>query len=100
VSYHLTRHAEVRLRQRGLRERDVEVVLAHGTPTPEAVVLTNKDVDRVVGECRRLIAQLERLRGTAVFTREEVVVTTFRPEPEQLRVLMRRARRGRRRGRR
>jgi hypothetical protein len=88
----------MRLRQRGLREGDVALVLAHGTPTAEAVVLTDKDVERAVAECRRQIAQLERLRGTAVFTREEAVVTAFRPDRDQLRALLRRRplRKGRR----
>lgn len=100
---YLTRHAEVRLRQRGLREDDVGVVLRHGTATQEAVVLTRKDVARAVAEHRREISRLERLCGTAVFTRDAAVLTVFRPTPDQLRRLLagdpglRRVRRTRRR---
>ena len=97
MAYYLTSHAGERLRQRGLRERDVDFVLLHGTPTDNAVVLTKKDVGAAIAEHRRQIAQLERLRGTAVFTRDAAVLTLFRPTPEQMRKLLRRAqpRRGR-----
>jgi hypothetical protein len=80
----------VRLRQRGLRERDVEVVLRYGIAGGEAVVLTRKAAAAAVAELRRQIAQIERLRGAAVFTREAAVVTLFRPSEEQIRRLLRR----------
>jgi hypothetical protein len=102
MTYYLTNHAAERLRQRGLRESDVDVVLLHGTQTGEAIVLTRKDADAAIAEHKRQIAQLERLRGMAAFTRDCAVVTLFRPTPEQLRRLMhgarsvRRARRVRR----
>jgi hypothetical protein len=85
----LSEHAGERLQQRGLRERDVDVVLRHGTPMGDAVVLTAKDVDAVIRERKRQIADLERLRGMAVFVRQSVVVTLFRPTPQQLRRLAR-----------
>jgi hypothetical protein len=90
ASFALTRHARVRLRQRGLRERDVEVVLRYGVAGGEAVVLTRKAAAAAVAELRRSIAQIERLRGAAVFTREAAVVTLFRPSAEQIRRLLRR----------
>lgn len=110
MTYYLTNHAAERLRQRGLRESDVDVVLLHGTQTGEAIVLTRKDADAAIAQHKRQIAQhhkrqiaqLERLRGMAAFTRDCAVVTLFRPTPEQLRRLMhgassvRRARRVRR----
>ena len=84
----LTRHAEERLRQRGLRESDIEFVLGCGTATAECVLLTDKDVAREIDECRRRIARLERLRGLAVFVAESVVVTIFRPDRVQARRLL------------
>ena len=81
-------HAEERLRQRGYRERDVRLVLECGTPTPDAVLLTGKDVAREVAECRRRIARLEKLRGTAVFLAEETVVTIYRPDRERTKRLL------------
>ena len=97
MAYYLTNHAEERLRQRGLRERDVDFVLHHGTPTDNAVVLTKKDAGAAIAEHRRQIAQLERLRGTAVFTQDAAILTLFRPTSEQMRKLLRRAQPRRRR---
>jgi len=85
MSLDLTRHAEQRLRQRGLRECDLEFVLRHGSHLGDAVVLTNKDAEAAIAERRREIARLTRLRGTAVFTKESAVVTVFRPSDAQLR---------------
>ena len=45
MSLELTRHAEQRLRQRGLRECDLEFVLRHGSHLGDAIVLTNKDAE-------------------------------------------------------
>ena len=106
MAYYLTNHAEERMQQRGVRERDVDVVLLHGTQTGQAVVLTCKDAEAAIAEHKRQIAQLQRLKGLAAFTRDCAVVTLFRPTPEQLRKLMhgvrsiRRVRRERRAGRR
>lgn len=87
-SPYLTNHVAQRLRQRGLRERDLGLVLECGTTADEAVFLTEKDVAREVALCRRRIAQLERLRGTAVFIRESAVVTVFRPDRRQTRRIL------------
>ena len=84
----LSPHAAARLRQRGLRERDLMLVLECGTPGKDAVLLTQKDVAREVATCRRRIAQLERLAGTAVFTAESVVVTVYRPDRKRTRRLL------------
>ena len=85
MNLELTRHVEQRLRQRGLRECDLEFVLRHGSHLGDAVVLTNKDAEAAIAEHRREIARLGRLRGTAVFTKESAVVTVFRPSDAQLR---------------
>ncbi|HJO24557.1 MAG: hypothetical protein QF890_10130 [Myxococcota bacterium] len=80
----LTAHALSRLRQRGHRERDLDLVADFGTATDGAIVLTRNDVARAVAECRRLIGNLERLSGTAVFTAGPRVKTVFRPTPGQM----------------
>jgi hypothetical protein len=89
MSFHVTNHAEERMQQRGLRPSDIDTVLLNGTPTDEAVILTRRNVESAIREHKRRIAQLERLVGLAVFTRESAVVTLFRPTAEQLRKLLR-----------
>ena len=78
-----------RLRQRGYRKADVGLVLALGTPMGNAVVLTDRDVTQRIAECRRLISQLERLRGSAVVLAGDRVLSVYRPRRSKLRRLLR-----------
>ena len=93
----LTRHASSRIRQRGYREQDVDVILDNGTPTQEGVLLTSRDVAERIADCRRRIATLERLRGSAVFLEEGHVVSVYRPSITKVRRMIRHGR-GRQKG--
>jgi len=90
----LTHHGNERLRQRGYRKGDIALVLAVGTPTGNAVLLMDHDVDEEIAEHRRRIAQLERLRGTAVILDGDTVLSIYRPRRPKARRLLRH-RRGR-----
>jgi hypothetical protein len=85
----LTRHAEARIWQRGLTEKDIDVVLRLGADTGDAVVLTNKVVDSQIAEYKRTIAQLERLRGAAVIVDGDAVLTAYRPRRWKMRRMLR-----------
>jgi hypothetical protein len=85
----LTRHGAERLRQRGYRKGDLDLVLALGTPAGNAVLLTDHDVDAEIAEHRRHIAQLERLRGTAVILAGDRVLSVYRPRRSKFRRLLR-----------
>lgn len=93
----VSKHAAARLRQRGYRDRDVEVVLAHGTHLNEATVLTDEDAARAIAAKKREIHELERLRGTAVVVADGVVASVYRPDRRRLRRFMGRANRSCRR---
>lgn len=92
---HLSKHAHARIRQRGYREADVDLVLAYGTECEEATVLTDADTARAVEEHKRAIQRLERLRGTAVIVVEDIVASVYRPDRVKLRHLLRTAHRSR-----
>jgi hypothetical protein len=81
----ITKHAQVRMRQRGYRGSDIELVLAYGTESKEAVVLTKSDVERGVRRLKRHIQALERLNGTAIVTGGEIVQTVYRPRKRKMR---------------
>jgi hypothetical protein len=76
------------VRQRGLREGEVELVLHHGTRTRDGVMLTNRDADAAIAVHRRAIAQLDRLRGTAVFLAGETVLSVYRPDRRKARRML------------
>ena len=89
----LTLHAETRMRQRGMREADLRLVLATATQVaPDAYLLTDADVRREVNRRKHEIETLERNRNTKVVVAGERVVTCYPSRPQDQR---RRLRKGR-----
>jgi hypothetical protein len=81
LELHLTNHAEARMRQRGFRNSDVDLVLSVGTRTDEdAFCLTDQDAGREIQRRKREIQQLERLRGTKMIVRGDALVTIYHSE--------------------
>jgi len=75
-------HARARMQQRGLRERDVELIVDFGTRVSEdAYILRRQDVDREIELPRRDIQALRRLRGCKVVIAADTVVTGYHPHP-------------------
>jgi hypothetical protein len=56
-----TNHAYARIRQRGLRERDVEFIVNYGTDTGDDTILAKTDARRVIPNAKRTIRMAERL---------------------------------------
>ena len=78
----ISRHAEMRRKQRGYVAGDVDLVFQYGTPAKGGVLLTNKDVERHIG-------RLERLAGTVVIVKGNVVASVYRPRTCQRRRMTR-----------
>ena len=75
-------HARTRMQQRGLRERDVELIVDLGTQvSKDAYILRRQDVDREIELRRREIQALSRLRGRKVVVAADTVVTGYHPRP-------------------
>ncbi len=73
-------HAERRMNQRGIREKDVDLIRRCGThleDDDESFLLTNKDVVREIGKRKREIQALERLRGSQVVMTGGVIKTAY-----------------------
>ena len=86
-------HARARMQQRGLRKRDVELIVDFGTRvSEEAYILRRLDADREIELRRREIQALSRLRGRKVVVAANTVVTGYHP---RLAVRKRDLRRGR-----
>ena len=74
----LTRHAEVRMRQRGLRGADLGLLLEAATPVaPDAYLMTDADVTREIARRKGEIQRLERLRGCKAVVAGDTVVTLY-----------------------
>jgi FKBP-type peptidyl-prolyl cis-trans isomerase (trigger factor) len=79
MSLDFTAHASKRLRQRGLRENDIEVIHQCATEVEEACfLLTKKDVRREVARLKQEIRTLERLEGCKLVMSGDQVVTAYK----------------------
>jgi len=78
LDLHVTNHAEARMRQRGFRKDDVDLVLRVATRVADgAFFLRDKDAAREIKNRRREIQQLERLRGSKLIVKNGALVTLY-----------------------
>lgn len=79
------RHATARMRQRGVRDDDLSLILSCATSVDgETLILRNRDVQREVEARKREIQMLERLKGQLLVIRKGRAVTTYKPHPAAL----------------
>lgn len=85
----LTKHAQKRLSQRGIRQKDLELLMKHGSEVQDGYFMTNRDADRVIRRLKETIRALERLKGKRAVVTENAVVTAFHVSPRTERSLLR-----------
>ena len=84
-------HAVQRMQQRGVRERDIDLLVCCGTQIDEAsIFLSDKDAVREIERRKQEIRSLERLRGCKVVIAEGVVVTCYHATAKHLKKVRRR----------
>ena len=89
----LTRHAEVRLSQRGFKDTDLDFLMGAATSlAPNEWLLTDADVEREIAKHKREIQRIERLRGVKVVMADNAVVTAYHSRPNDQRGALRRGR--------
>lgn len=85
-----THHAETRMRQRGFRNADVNLVLSVATRVAEdAFFLSDKDAAREIERRKREIQQLERLRGTKLIVEGGNLITLYQSDRKPARANIR-----------
>lgn len=91
----LTRHAEERMSQRGVRREVLELVLSYGTQVaPDAYLMKRADADREIAVLKRRIQRLERLKNKKlkVVVEGGMVITCYPSCPADQRRTLRRGR--------
>ena len=89
-----TRHGEMRMRQRGMRNGDVALILACGTQLDdETWLLRERDAEHAIEARKREIQKLERLRNRKIVMRDRHVVTVYPSRPADQKRALRRGRR-------
>ena len=73
-------HAQTRMRQRGLRKRDIKLIVDFGT---RIAMTRTSSVDKtsIVERRRREIQAFTRLRDHKVVVVDDTIVTCYRPHP-------------------
>ena len=91
-----TQHAETRMQQRGIRRKDIRLILLFGTRIDEETwIMRKKDANREIASRKQEIKVLERLENRKVVISGGHVITAYPSRPvDQKRTL----RRGRRKG--
>jgi len=88
----LTCHAQIRMRQRGLRDGDLRLVLDSASQiADDAFLLTQQDAAREIERRKQEIQRLERLKGVKVIFQGGAVITCYRPSPNGQKAALRRS---------
>ena len=84
----VSRHAQARTRQRGLRHQDIHFVCQHGTETVKGYLLTEQDAEALEAEARHLLRTAQRLKGVLVPVAGDTAKTVMRATRRQQRRLL------------
>lgn len=82
MTIQFTKHGHARLRQRGFRTEDVELIRRCGTPLDdneaEVYLLREQDAAAEIANLKHDIQRLERLRNSRVVISNDTLVTVYR----------------------
>ena len=84
----ITNHANERLRQRGLKESDVEFIINNGTVRGTKAMLTNKDRQELIRKAKKTISIVTRLAGKQLIVDGDDVITVYHANTRQQRRFM------------
>ena len=74
----ITRHGQTRLTQRGIRETDLDLVLAHGTEIgSDRIMLMARDAAKLIRDRKQEIARIERMTGKVLVVSDGRLVTAY-----------------------
>ena len=78
TSVFITHHGQARLSQRGIRETDLDLVLAHGTEIGrDRIMLMARDAAKLIRARKQEIAKIERLTGKVLVVSNGHLVTAY-----------------------
>ncbi len=92
---HYTQHGQQRLQQRGFKKEDVDTILRYGTRLHDSQArlffLTKTDVHQAIASMKKIMDQLQRLKGSAVVLGDkDEVITLYHASKKSQKHLMRR----------
>lgn len=87
----LTRHAAIRMAQRGVPVGDAELIPLIGTEVSDGYLVRTKDIQAAERVIKRLLNRIRRLKGKRLVTAEGRIVTAYQATRRQERRLLRHA---------
>lgn len=87
----LTHHGSVRCPQRGLSNKDVDLIELLGLEVPDGYLLCRRDAQRFARLLRKLAGRVETLAGARIVTESGRLITAYRATPGKQKRLLRRA---------
>ena len=85
----LTQHAIVRMSQRGIRPRDLELAQYIGTEVEEGILVREKDYRNFERQIKKMLDDARRLVGRRLVQKDGVVVTAYHATTAKERRLLR-----------
>ena len=74
----ITHHGRTRMSQRGIRDTDLQVILAHGTEIGRnRIMLKKRDAAKVIRDLKKQIADVERLTDKVLVVEEDRLITAY-----------------------
>ena len=86
---YMTEHVLQRIRQRGLRESDLEFVVEFGSEVADGIYLRDRDARNIIEHAKAIIDLATRLRRTYVVLEGDKLITTYRPARKTERKILR-----------
>lgn len=75
-----SKHIKKRVRQRGLCEKDFDVISQAGEEFQDGYLMSTRAVSERIGRLKAEIQRLERLRGIVLIEQEDTFVTVYRAD--------------------
>lgn len=83
-----SRHALRRIRQRGLRETDLDRLERHGEEFDDGYLMSNRRIDQCITQLKSEIQRLERLKGVVLIEQDNTLVTVYRSNRRRQRQIL------------
>ena len=85
---HITDHGSARMNQRGIREKDLDLLFLIGTEAGDGFVVLQRDYQAFERVLKRLIQRARRLVGKRVVIAEGQLITGYHAIPGKMRRLL------------
>jgi hypothetical protein len=90
-THKITRHAAIRMAQRGIPVQDLEFITLIGTEVNDGYLVLDADCRNFESLLKRVLQQVKRWRGKRLVISEGQVVTAYHATNREIRHLLRRS---------